>query len=307
MSVTEEVRKYVVRHYGNLISADKPRFDAESKTWLAELKCDYPRAVHDDRSPNERILNFISLRRLGEIKLGEDFRPKEDTTSREACIQNLSSFLEMWQKRAERIIIRVSSDRLACTNEAQWILAKVGMLVSSLWQRGIIFEQDIASFSPNQESKIRRYLQFLEGLDLTQKTEEGYTYGNLFAALRDKFQNIHDFKTAILSHIIRERYSTLRETFGISQLEPFVHVDSCYYKPALEAERLPYWTISSIIKRYTETYGRKPPLRIMYVLEELVAVDALKHEDKYYFGNAELFSQMLDLKSQMSEISPCRA
>jgi len=307
MSVVQEVRKYAIQHYGNLISVGEPRFDSRTKTWSAELKSDYPRVIHDDRSPNERILKFLSLRRLGEIKLGENLQPIESTT-RDTCIRNLTSFLAMWQERAERIIVMVSSDHLARTNEAQGILAKIGMIISNLSYREVISEKEIAFFPPKQETKMRRYLRFLEGLDLVREIEEGYTYGNLFTELQRRTHgNVQEFKTAILSYIIRERYSALKETLGISQLEPFVHVDSCYYKPTLEAEKLLYWTGDSIIGYYTKIYGRKSPLRVRYVLDELVNVKALEHEDKYYFGNEELFSQMLKLKDEMAEIAPLRA
>jgi len=306
MSVVEEIRKYSIRHYGNLISVGEPEFDARTKTWLTELKADYPRIIHDDRSPNERILRFLSLRRLGIIRLGENLQPVE-ATSREICIRNLSSFLDMWQERAERIIVRVSSDHFARINEAQWVLAKVGMIVSNLLQKGLILEEEIASHHPREEDKIRRYLKLLEGLDLVRQIDEGYTYGNLFTELRRQTSDAQEFRTVILSHVIRERYSTLKESFGISQLETFVHVDSCYYRPALEAEKLLYWTSDSLIGHYTRIYGRKSPLRITYILGELVDVKALEREDKYYFGNEELFSQMLDLKSEMAELAPPRA
>lgn len=306
MSVVEEIRRYAVRHYGNLISVGEPEFDARAKTWLAELKSDYPRMIHDDRSPNERILKFLSLRRLGIIKLGENLELIE-ATDRANCIQNLSSFLSMWQERAERIIVRVSSDHFARINEAQWVLAKVGMIVSNLLQKEIILEEEIASHHPREEAKIRRYLKLLEGLDLVRQIDEGYTYGNLFTELRRKMSDVQEFKTMVLSHVIRERYSTLKETFGISQLEPFVHMDSCYYRPVLEAEKLLYWTSNSIIAHYTRLYGRKSPLRLTYILGELVNVKALEHEDKYYFGNEKLFSQMMDLKSEMAELAPPRA
>jgi len=306
MSVVEETRKYAIRHYGNLISVGEPEFDARTKTWLTELKSDYPRIIHDDRSPNEKILRFLSLRRLGIVKLGENLQPIE-ATSRKVCIQNLSSFLDMWQERAEKIIVRASSDHFARINEAQGVLAKVGMIVSNLLQKEMIWEEEIESHRPKEEGKIRRYLKLLEGLDLVRQIDEGYTYGNLFTELRRQTDNVQEFKIAILSHVIRERYSTLKETFGISQLETFVHVDSCYYRPALEAERLLYWNSDSIIEHYTKLYGRKSPLRITYILGELVDVKALEREGKYYFGNEELFSQMLDLKSEMAELAPPRA
>lgn len=306
MSVVEEVRKYTLRHYGNLISVGEPKFDARTKTWLTELKSNYPCIIHDDRSPDKRILKFLSLRRLGIIKLGENLQPIE-ATSRKVCIKNLSSFLDMWQERAERIIVRVSSDHFARINEAQWVLAKVGMIVTNLLQKEIILEEEIASHHPIEESKIRRYLKLLEGLELVRQIDEGYTYGNLFTELRRQIRNVQEFEIVVLSHVIRERYSTLKEHFGISQLETFVHVDSCYYRPALEAEEILYWTRDSIINRYKRLYGRKSPLRLNYILGQLVNVEALEREDKYYFGNKQLFSQMLDLKSEMAELAPPRA
>jgi len=309
MSVVQEIHRYARQHYGNLISIGEPRFDERAKTWSAELKSDYPHVVHDDRSPNERILKFLSLRRLGEIKFGENLQPIESTTSRETCIKNLTAFLAMWRERAERIIVMVSSDQLARINEAQRVLAKVGMIISNLLHRERISEEDIAFFPPKQERKMIRYLRFLEDLDLVRKIDGGYTYGNLFSELQVQTQgNIPEFYTAILSHIIRTRYSALRETFNISQLEPFVHVDSCYYRPTLEAEKILYLTSDSIINHYTKFYrSRKSPMRIRYILEELVNAKALEREDKYYFGNEELFSQMLDLKSQMAELGSPRA
>ena len=305
MSATQEIRKYVFQNYGNLISVGEARFDEKTRTWTAELQSDYPRIIHDDRPPSEKMLKFLSLRRLGTVRLGENHAV--EATSREECVQNLSSFLKMWQERAERIIVRASSDNLARINEAQWVLAKVGMIISNLSQKQIILESELESRPERESGKIRRYLKLLEGLDLVRHVDDGYTYGNLFAELRSQTGGFQEFKVAVLSLLIRERYSALKELFGIAQLEPFVHVDSCYYTPALEAERILYWTQDSIIDYYSELYGRKSPLRLRYIIGELVEVGALKHEDKYYFANEKLFSQMLDMKSEMVEIAPVRA
>ncbi|MEM4733597.1 MAG: hypothetical protein QXD70_03610 [Candidatus Bathyarchaeia archaeon] len=305
INVSQEIRRYVFQNYGNLISVGEAQFDEKTRTWVAELRSDYPRIIHDDRSPRERMLKFLSLRRLGTVRLGENHAV--EATSRDECVKNLSSFLAMWQERAERIIVRASSDNLARINEAQWVLAKVGMIISNLSQKEIILESELESRPERESEKIRRYLRLLEGLDLVRHVEEGYTYGNLFVELRGRTGSLQEFKVAVLSLLIRERYSALKELFGIAQLEPFVHVDSCYYMPALEAERILYWTQDSIIDYYNSLYGRKSPLRLRYIIGELVEVGALKHEDKYYFADERLFSQMLDMKSEMAEIAPVRA
>jgi len=47
--------------------------------------------------------------------------------------------------------------------------------------------------------------------------------------------------------------------------------------------------------------------RLPYILEELVNVKALEHEDKFYFGNEKLFREMQTLKDEMTELASPRA
>ena len=147
----------------------------------------------------------------------------------------------MWQERAERIIVKASSDNLANINEARWVLGKIGTIISRLKLNNAILDSELDALPTKEARKLRRYLQLLEGLDIVNHKDDGYSYGNMFTELSFKAKNdFEKLSTAILSYIIKERYSALRETFGISQLETFVHVDSCYYRPALEAEHLIY-------------------------------------------------------------------
>lgn len=213
MSATSAVRKYAIQHYGNLISVDEPKFDTRDKAWIAELRSDYPRIIHDDRAPNERILKFLSLCRLGTIKIGENLEPLE-ATSRDTCVNNLSCFLDMWQERAERIIIKASSDNLASINEARWVLGKIGTIISRLKLNNMIFDSELDALPIKESAKMRRYLRLLEGLDIVNHKDEGYSYGNMFTELSVKANN--DFRmlsTAILSHIIKERYSAFKRNF----------------------------------------------------------------------------------------------
>ena len=308
MNPISAVRNYTIQHYGNLIFADKPEFDSENKTWVAELRSDYPRIIHDDRSPNDRILKFLSLRRLGTIKIAENLEPIE-ATSRDDCVNNLLSFLNLWQERAERIIVKASSVNLANINEARWVLGKIGAIISRLKWKNVILDSEIDALSIKEAGKLTRYLQLLEGLEIVEHQDNGYSYGNMFTELSHGTHNSEELNTAILSHIIKQRYSALRETFGISQLETFVHVDSCYYRPALEAERLIYWNIDSFAYHCALLYGNRSKVnfRMPYILEELVRVKALKYQDKFYFGNETLFKEMQHLKDEMAELASPRA
>jgi hypothetical protein len=309
MSVKSVIRDYAIQHYGNLISVGEPEFDPERKTWIAELQSDYPRIIHDDRSPEERIIKFLSLRRLGVIKVEENLQAIE-ATSREDCVNNLSGHLNLWQNRVERIIVRASSDNLAITNEAKLFLGKIGTIVSRLEWNKVILDSEVDEFPFRKAGKLRRYLEFLESLEIVEHKGNGYSYGNMFTELSHRVgNNSEKLSTAILSHIIKTRYSAIREVFGISQLETVVHVDSCYYRPALEAEAIIYWNKDSFEHHINMLYGRKSNVyfRLPYILEELVHVKALKYEDKLYFGNETLFKEMQKSKDEMTELALPRA
>ena len=311
ISVKSVVHKYAIQHYGNLISVSEPKFNSEEKVWIAEIKSDYPRIIHDDRFPNERTLKFLSLRRLGTIKVAENLELKTlEATPRETCVDTLSSYLNLLEERAERIIVKASSDKLANTNSARTFLGKIGTIIARLKWKGIILDSEIDSFPLKEANKLRQYLQLLEGLDIVAHDQNGYSYGNMFTELsHGTHNNSEKLSTAILSHIIKTRYSALKENFRISQLETVVHVDSIYYRPALEAERLIYWNKDSFEHHCGMLYGYKSKVcfRLPYVLDELVNVGALNYEDKLYFGNQELFKNMQEMKDQMAEVSPIRA
>jgi hypothetical protein len=309
MSVKSLIRNYTIQHYGNLISVGEPKFDPERKAWIAELQSDYPRIIHDDRCPEERIVKFLSLRRLGTIKVEENLESIE-ATSREDCVNNLSGYLNLWQDRVERIIVRASSDNLANTNEAKFFLGKIGTIISRLKWSKVILDSEIDAFPDEKAGKWRRYLQFLESLEIVEHKDNGYSYGNMFAELSfGKDNNFEEISTAILSHIIKTRYSALRDTFGISQLETVVHVDSCYYRPALEAEELIYWNKDSFEHHINMLYGRRSNVyfRLPYILEELVNTKALEYQDKLYFGNEALFKEMQKSKDEIAELALPRA
>jgi hypothetical protein len=301
----KQMKRYVVQNYGNLISISEPKFEPESKTWLAELHSDYPRIIHDDRS-EERMVKFLSLGHLGIVRFGEEMKPTE-ATPREKCVQNLTSLLNMWQERAERIIVSASSDSLAKLDETQWVLSKIGMLISSLEHEEMIWNSELESYGQKEKQKIIKYLRLLEGLEIVKKIDGGFTYGNMFAELRRNCGEFYEFKIAILSYVLKNRYPVLKELFGILQLEPYVHVESCYYRPALEIEDTLYSTSDSILRSYRKTYGYKSDLRLTYVLRELVNSNTLCYEDKFYFANQQIFKNMLELKNKSHSLVPIQA
>ncbi|MEM4251741.1 MAG: hypothetical protein QW828_07910, partial [Candidatus Bathyarchaeia archaeon] len=300
--IVYEARRYAFTHYGNLISIGEPEFDNKTRTWVIQLRSDYPRLIRDDRA-GEKILRFLSMEKLGSITFNEKMRFVR-ASSRKECLKALGSYLNMWRDRAEKIIVTASSDQLSRIGEIQWVLAPIRMIVSNLIQKETISFEEVIRLR-HRRSKVEKYLKFLADVGIVRPVEDGYTYGNLLAALGEKLIG-EDLNTAVLSHIIRDHYSMLRQIFDIRQISPFIHIESSYYCPALEADKLLYRKEESIVSQYASVYGDNP-LRARYVLNELVHVDALRYDRPYYYGNEQLFDRMQEMKGDLPDLSPPRA
>jgi ribosomal protein S8 len=302
MSVQSQIRRYMSNNYGNLISTSAPIFDETQKIWKVQLKSDYPRIIQDDMEPQRRILRFITLRGLGEIILSQDLKVLE-ATPRDKCVDNLDSFLRLWLERAERIIVSTSSDQLARVSGAEFVLNPIVMIISNLSQRGFIYDWEIED--EVRPENIKQYLKLLEELTLVERKENGWRYGNLFTSLREKSKNgFEEFQINVLSHVIKERYSVIREILDIRRFETFVHIDTCYYAPSLEVEELLSKKEESIHSDYESLYDEIGTLRFRQILGELITVGALRKKDGYLYGNEKIFDQMLSMRDQLEEIAP---
>lgn len=240
------------------------------------------------------------MKKLGIIHLTEDFKLKE-STPREECEKKIQSFLRMWRERAERIITYASSDQLARLSEAKYMFSPIMQIVSNFLQREFITQREIEE-APRRE-RLKQYLRLLEGLDLATETEEGYTYGNLFTELWRQSESVEELRNVVLSYVIRERYATLRDVFKTRQFEPYVHVNSCYYRPALEAEKLLYRKPDTIIAIYRTVYKPFPTFKLRHVIRSLTEVEAFRYKEQHLYGNEELFSAMLEMKDKLPELA----
>lgn len=145
--------------------------------------------------------------------------------------------------------------------------------------------------------KIRQFLELLTELGIVKKVQESYTYGNTYVGLLEKAgNNTRDLQTILLSHVIKRKYSTLRQVFDIRQLEPFVHLANSYYWPSLDAEKLIHTTRSHLYQQYQDYYERMPSWEFDSKLADLTNYGALQKENGYLIGNKDQFDNMLELK-----------
>lgn len=301
----EHFRRYLKTHYGNLIQAGPPEFNEREKTWIAHLKSDYPQFARDDSTPDEVFLRFLKMEDLGKITLNERYEPIEATT-RDECVEKLDARLLMWRQRAENIVVQSSANQLSRVRGADYFFMPFEDIIINLFKNKdnpLITDEDIErDYLSKGKTK---YIRLLQELKIIRKVKHGYTYGNLFRALEQETKGEYDkFLHSIYAYIIRERYTTLREVFDITRFARYVKIDNCYYKPALDVEKLIKRDERSIINQHYQLYGYISPLRANSILEELIRLDALERKGQYIYGNEELFSNMLDLKDKLPPMEP---
>lgn len=304
--VTKKARKHVLRHYGNLISIEEPIFDRQEKLWKVKMKTDYPRLIKNDE-PEERFVRTLQIEDLGTLMVDEDLVVvKHRSTSRSDCTKILKMRLKTWEDRAENIIVKTSALQLARTGIAHVFLNPINTILANfLHDKSMVISLE----ELENLRKTQRYLQWirlLEDLQLVRKHEEGYTYGNMFTELRRKITDDRDFLTHVLAYVIRERYPMIKEVFNLKQFEPLVHLDNCYYRPAIEARTILYRRAESLFNLYLAQYKHRSRIELPAVLLELRNSQALKQKGGYYYANEELFERMIKMSEEFITLSSPR-
>ncbi len=294
------IKKYVVNHYGDLIITDKPIFDNKTKIWKIQLGSTYPRIIADDVS-KEVMVGFLDLKDLGTIKVNADLQII-DATSRKNCDDQLSSRLNLWKQQTERIVINASSDVFAKIEESIHVLNPLELILDQLVSTVIDNEIKILDYDIHRQhnpNRIKQYLELLLELEIVRKVQDGYVYGNVYVGLLEQTNDPKNIKTLLLSHVIKQKYSILRQVFGITQLEPYVHLANVYYSASLEAEKLIRMSRSHLYQRYHNFYTKISRWVFDSKLNELVDKKALQYDNDCLIGNKEYFDNMLQMKEKV--------
>jgi len=304
VKATERAKEYAMCHYGNLFSTEDPVFDEKEKLWKAQLKSNYPRLIKNDQ-PEERFIRVLPLKGLGTICFDEDFQFIEDCSSkREESIFRLRYYLELWREQVENIVVSASSQQLAKTYPARNFLHPANMILANFRQKpdSVITFQELEKMRI-RHIKIERWVSLLEDLKLIKRIETGFTYGGEFTKLEVKaIAEVKEFENLSMAYILEKSYPLLKEIFHIQQFEPLVHLDSCYYRPALEAEGILYQSETSLFKRFILDYNYRPDPELRHLLLDLQKSDALRCKNSYYYANDEVFKEMMNQKIQASPI-----
>ena len=306
MEVEKVVNRFAYREYGQFILVDPPIFDSVSQTYYSNIRSDFPIFIHDDRDPSGYKVRVLKIESLGQIYLNKDLQIIPHlTTTREECNSNLESLLRLWRNQAERIVVSCSSDNLARIEEFRHHLNQIELIIDNLKEFGKINHSEIEKYMTRSDRvKLVRYLSLLKGLEIVREVKTGYVPGQRFISLEKIAENEDEFRHLILSYVIKNRYQTLRDVFGITILERTVNIDNIIYLPELELEERVYRRRRSIAANYKYFYERNiNPLHLNHILRRLVRVGAISREGQNYFGDDELRERMLKEKRTLRPLT----
>lgn len=299
MEEHKQIRQFVHLHYGNLVTFDQPRLSGDK--WNVDLKVDYPTIIDDDKT-EERIIRLLTFKRVGHLQFDNRLRPVE-TTSREDCSKRLDLYLEKWKERTERIVVEATARNLARVGRIREALHPMYVIIHRIATKGKITLDEIEAMR-RPERKLA-YVSLLDHDGIIRPTDDGYTYGNTYVSLLKKIDNPQDVDKVmetVVAYEMEQNYSVIREVFRVNRLDPFVHMDACYYRPSLEAERLLHFRQETLISRYNSTYHPFSPPELELVIHELEKTGVFHTTpDGFKVGSQDAFDIMQQKRAEFQE------
>lgn len=290
---------YAYKNYGHFVGVDDV-YKYENK-YIVDLKVEYPLYIIDDKNNkyyDNRILDIHNIGSLIFTNKGDLIEYPE----RFECDLAVKERLNYWREKLEKIIISATSKQIAQITRYSNFWNPINFIISSIIYNKKVHKEDFQNSKPRN---IIRYLQLLEHLDLIKQEENIYDFSPEVSLKYDKLQNDDKLKEWVLSILIEKRYKTIRDVFNIKQLTPLIKTENVYYIPALNADELLYKTLDSLTRYYAEWYDNQvSKLDVQYWLRDLVKVGVMYYEDDYYFGNDEMFMDMMDQKDTVSNRLP---
>lgn len=304
----EKITEYVDRNYGDLITTGDPLHYTKERFWVAELKSDYPRFIHDDKNPKTTIVKYITLRQLGEVRLTDD--NEIEGTSRGEVVSRLTDMLLQWREQVEGIVLSCSSDKLARIGSLKDVLNPIVIAVDHFSREGVesLTYEEIRR---DARSKIMlRWLRFLSQIKILEEKEEEdrFTYGPKFAELEKQAGNKKKLTNTIISYVMREYYTSVKQILEISRFDPYLHMETCYYAPCIQAGRLLHRREESLLALYHKWYGRFADYRLRPILGHLEDVELLRREGDYWYGDEDTWKTIDPLQKGLpQELAPIKA
>lgn len=290
---------YAFKKIGHFVTAD--RVNKKGAKWIVKLKVDYPLIIRDDSNPNKYIRKFVRLLDIGDLVYSKE-GSLIDFPTRDECSIKVQNRLAFWYDELEKIIVTTSSFNLAKIDRLRNFWNPIYFVVSNLIDDDKISFDDLDSVTP---SNIYNYIDLLINLKLVKKEGDLITYTPLFSLKFNKYGGDEkEFRDWVVSYVIQNRYRTIKDVFNITQLMRIIRTENVYYQPSLNAEELLHKSLYSLTSDYSNWYGKVSYLDVKYWLKELMDVGLIIKRNNFYYGNEEIFEDMIDYKKKLPDRIP---
>jgi hypothetical protein len=129
-------------------------------------------------------------------------------------------------------------------------------------------------------------------------------YGDIGISIRESVRGKDEFLSSIISYVLSERYSYLKEIMKIGNLGTIMHINSCYYRSCLEADKIIKRKPRSIYAEYVKNYGRRSYQEIFYTLIELSDANVIQYKKPYITANEEILDKQSSYNVDLSVTPP---
>lgn len=311
-NIKKIANEHVNKTYGNLIQLDDPLYLVSDELWNVNLKCLYPKIIVDDNIPPNRELYFVTFSNLGTVKVNKNMEIVYHT-SRKEVLNNIDNNENIYNDRLEKIIIKASSSNLVFTPTVQHFLNPLRRILSTILLTGKITSDEIRVF-PNID-RAHEWIYLLEQSEIIKKTKRGYEYDSMWTMLLDESNNIHkNFITKIektfrlprdkdtlllnliMSYILEEHFSYIREVMQLKGISRILNVNSIYYRPCINSEKTLKFKPNTILYEYNKRYTKLQFPLISSTITELMSVGLLNYNDGLLNGSDIHLNAMMKLE-----------
>jgi len=226
--------------------------------------------IVDDSKTGNRIVRFHNYDRVwvAEARL-QGAGVFVSMPKREDIFSTLENSIRSNVMQTEGTLLQHVHERLVHIPLVELALSPITEIIREIHDRNEIAVRNVAS--GRGEEKARRYLTFLEGLEMIEeRTQDHFVAGPSYSRNEKQFDTEETLYDAILAEVLRRGHTYLAMYLRLSQIVPFIRVSNSYFLPARAHKHLIYMDKDEFKRKYLGYYGRPKTIKKMFKHVEAV-------------------------------------
>lgn len=293
--IEEDVELKIKRRFGRGLFVEK--YDVmEDGPITIKLGNVIPKDVSDCRD-RDRVLNFITFKPVFELQA----EPTNGGYLIELPNRNeiYDGFIDRKKQLARRLdtsMAKAIYEELVSFTPVENQLSGVKEILWVVREKQPVEEEDlIAMRGRDSEAQTRMYLQVLRETEFIQrKNGEYFSDSNLDAHDELKIES-EEFSKLVLGQIVHRAYHTLKDELNLTLLAHYPKYAGSYYFSALKRDEPSlHLNVKAITDNLHTIYGDdEHEYRVEKKLNELVDVGVINRDNDMYYGNSDIYSQVV--------------